>query len=323
MRNIALKADSAEYVQCIERNRELIAEIALNRSLPFERQTLLAAALANRTLDYLIAAMTEADDETLVAWVSISLRGFAREQSLFGLFVATISSTLDILLNNFGASAINVYSWLESALRRIDLAAGASRLEFHEERFTLDSVDAKIDEVLYKLSERDTITAEHSRSVGLWCGRIAKQLDLTKAETLLATRSGLIHDIGKIRTPLEILTAPRALTENEWEIMRNHTLEGVNAIENIVELGEFVPAVRWHHERIDGKGYPDRLDGSRIPLSAKIVAVADAFNAMVARRPYREPLSPSFAIEELKRHRGSHFEERIVNAMIDVVRRLG
>jgi HD-GYP domain-containing protein (c-di-GMP phosphodiesterase class II) len=85
------------------------------------------------------------------------------------------------------------------------------------------------------------------------------------------------------------------------------------------ELEALVPAVRWHHERMDGRGYPDRLEAVSIPTIARMVAVADAFNAMVARRPYRTPLAPSFAIEELKRHRGVQFDPAIVEAMIDVV----
>lgn len=319
MKNLA-QCDDPEVIGCIEQNRGAIVKTALLRSLPPERHTVLANALANRTLDYLMASLSYRDDQSLNDWVADSLRnGLAREQALFNLFAACVSASLDIMMREIGYLGAPVYAWLETVQRRIDLTVGAARLEFNEERFALDSIDAKIDEVLYKLSERDTLTAEHSHSVGLWCTRIAKQLGLSRNETLLVSRSGLVHDIGKITTPLEILTAERALDDDEWVIMRRHTLEGVAMLETVPELQDMLPAVRWHHERMDGRGYPDGLDGTRIPLSARIVSVADAFNAMVARRPYREPLSPIVAIEELKRHSGSHFDTPIVTALVEVV----
>ena len=313
------RSGESEFVACIERNREVIVATAMGRSLPPERHSVLADALANRTLDYLMGALTSGSEDNLISWVISSVRGFASEQTLFDLFASTVSAALDVLLNELGHVASGTHQWLETVQRRIDLCASASRIEFHHERFALDSVDAKIDEVLYRLSERDTSTAEHSRSVGMWCWRIARQLGFSREDALLAARSGLIHDIGKIATPLEILTAPRALDAEEWEIMKQHSMEGVKVIEAVPELRAFVPAVRWHHERVDGRGYPDRLEGASIPLTARIVAVADAFNAMVARRPYRAPRSPSFAIEELRRHSGAHFDPSIVTAMIDVV----
>ncbi len=243
----------------LELDRRRIVSVALNRSVSPERQTVLADALCNRALDYLIKTIRTSDDEDIVSWISASLRGYAREQGLFGVFTSTVSAALDHLIQDFGSDSEVIHS-LERLQHRIDVTVSASRLNFHEEHFALDSIDAKIDEVLFQLSERDTITAEHSRAVGMWCSRIAKKMSMSREETLLASRSGLIHDIGKVRTPLEILTAPRSLSDAEWQIMRRHTLDGVDAIESFPELQDFLPAVRWHHERMDGRGYPDGLD---------------------------------------------------------------
>lgn len=319
--NSNINAGDAPLTKTLENNRASIVNIALNRSLPPERQSLLADALCHKTLDKLIDALNQVDEEPMVTWVSDSLCGFVQDQALFDVFPTTVSAGVDVLLRHFGYR-MGMLEWLESIQHRLDVVVSTARLELHEERFSLDSVDAKIDEVLYYLSERDTITAEHSRSVGMWCWRIAKKMQMTRAETLLVSRSGLIHDIGKIKTPLEILTAPRSLSDEEWQIMRRHTLDGVEAIQSINELRDLIPAVRWHHERIDGRGYPDGLDGSAIPIAARIVSVADAFNAMIARRPYRKPLSPTVAIEELKRHSGAHFDPSVIIAMIDVVSQL-
>jgi putative nucleotidyltransferase with HDIG domain len=303
---------------CIENNRRAIVLLALTRALPPERRTVLAHALANRTLDHLVAAIGEGSDEAFLSWIRDSLRGLARDQALFDLFACTVSAALDTASSHLGTLG-EQGEWLAAVQRRIDLCTGAFRIEAHERTFSLEPIDAKIDEVLYRLSEWDTMTAEHSRCVGTWCWRIAKRMGLPREEALLAARSGLVHDVGKIFTPIEILIAPRSLTEDEWDVMKQHAMQGVQLLADIQELERLVPAVRWHHERMDGHGYPDALDPVSIPLVARIVSVADAFNAMVARRPYRTPLAPSFAIEELKRHRGAQFDPSIVEAMIDVV----
>ncbi|HKU66276.1 MAG TPA: HD domain-containing phosphohydrolase [Candidatus Baltobacteraceae bacterium] len=311
-------AAAMSLADCIQNNRRSIVLSALMRALPPERRTVLAHALANRTIDQLVEAVVEGRDDTLLAWIRESLRGFGRDQALFDLFASTVSSALDVASSQMGPLPANA-EFLEDVHRRIDLCTGAFRIEVHRQGFALEAVDAKIDEVLYRLSEWDTTTAEHSRCVGMWCWRVAKRMGVPRDEALLAARSGLIHDVGKIFTPLEILTAPRKLTEDEWDVMRQHAMQGVNLISDIRELERLVPAVRWHHERMDGRGYPDALDPVSIPFIARIVSVADAFNAMVARRPYRTPLAPSAAIEELKRHRGAQFDPAIVEAMIDVV----
>lgn len=142
---------------------------------------------------------------------------------------------------------------------------------------------------------------------------------LPREHELFVKRSGLIHDIGKMQTPKEILHAPRALDEEEWRIMQLHPVQGAEIIQGIPELRHLAAIVRGHHERFDGRGYPDGIAGSDIPMASRIVTVADSFNAMIAQRPYRRPFSPTVALEELKRHRGTQFDPRIVEAMIDVV----
>lgn len=307
-----------DLAQCMRNNPRAIVLMALTRSLPPERRSVLAHALASRTLELLIDAVVQANEQVLLEWIRESLRGFARDQALFDLFASTVSSALDTASAHLGTLGEHA-EWLQDVQRSIDLSTGQFRIEAHERAFALEPIDAKIDEVLYRLSEWDTTTAEHSRCVGMWCWRIARRMGLARDDAMLAARSGLVHDVGKIFTPVEILNAPRKLTDDEWDVMRQHAMQGVHLLAEIHELERLVPAVRWHHERMDGRGYPDALDPASIPLVARIVSVADAFNAMVARRPYRAPLAPSFAIEQLKRHRGAQFDPAIVEAMIDVV----
>jgi putative nucleotidyltransferase with HDIG domain len=183
----------------------------------------------------------------------------------------------------------------------------------------IDDIDTSIEILFERLDIVAPLMSEHSRAVSAWCGRLARLLSLSEDEIAFVTRCGLIHDIGKMHTPADILAAPRQLTPEEWTIMRDHAADGGRIVSEVPLLRPFAPIVRGHHERIDGKGYPDGLKGGAIPLAARIVAVADSFNAMIGRRPYRLPLAPTDALNELARHRGTQFDPEIVEAMERVV----
>jgi HD-GYP domain-containing protein (c-di-GMP phosphodiesterase class II) len=105
--------------------------------------------------------------------------------------------------------------------------------------------------------------------------------------------------------------------------MREHAAAGAAIVEGVPLLSDLTPAVRAHHERVDGRGYPDGLEESRIPLAVRIVSVADSFNAMIGNRPYRPPLAPTIALEQLRLHSGTQFDPNVVHAMIEVVNSRG
>lgn len=180
-------------------------------------------------------------------------------------------------------------------------------------------IDGTIAALLVRPDDADPLSAEHSRAVSLWCRRLALRLELDDDACRFAARCGLMHDVGKAFTPTDILNAPRSLSNDEWVIMREHTTAGARILAAVRELEPFVPAARSHHERLDGKGYPDRLPAREIPFVIRIVTVADSFNAMIGRRPYRLPLSPAAALEQLVRHRETQFDPTIVEAMIDII----
>ena len=167
---------------------------------------------------------------------------------------------------------------------------------------------------------RDPLTGEHLRAVGSWCGRLSAALGLSVEAQRFATLCGLLHDVGKLATPSEVLGKPGALDEDEWVVMRGHARSGAALLERIASLRDVAPIVRAHHERIDGRGYPDGLRGGEIPLVARIVAAADAFHAMISRRPYRDPLSVPEAAEQLLAGRGTQWDTVVVDAIIGLVR---
>ncbi len=163
---------------------------------------------------------------------------------------------------------------------------------------------------------RDTYTGEHSRRVTRFAILLGEQLHLSAAE-LESLRFGTpLHDIGKIGVVDAILRKPGPLTPAEFEIMKTHPTAGSKIIELIPDLHAILPIVRSHHERWDGTGYPDSLASDAIPLLARIVAVAEAFDAMTSDTPYRKALTLDEAFSELGRHSGSQFDPTIVTAFL-------
>ncbi len=303
----------------METLRQEIARRALSRALPPEHRSVLAEVVSKRTTDRIVEWQSNRDVESMFAWVDSVLRDHPQQRNVYSLLSSTVSAALDVLSEEMSLPA-ELLAGLTDLQQRIDVRVGAYCVQNHDSLLqAVNPVDARIDELLLRLSTQDSLTAEHSRSVGMWCWRIAKRLNLTREESYVITRSGLLHDVGKTATPIEILTAPRGLTQDEWEIMRQHAAQGEEIVRQSAELHPFAPAVRSHHERFDGRGYPDGLERWSIPFAARVVAVADAFNAMIARRPYRAPLPPNRAIEELKRNSGSQFDPAAVEAMIEVV----
>jgi putative nucleotidyltransferase with HDIG domain len=164
------------------------------------------------------------------------------------------------------------------------------------------------------LDARDRYTAGHSEAVAIYARDIALGLGLTSEEQQLAYVCGLVHDIGKIGLPAGLLEKPGALTLEERRQMQKHSEIGERILANVETYAEIASVVRHHHERLDGAGYPDGLEGSQIPLLARVIAVADAYNAMTSDRPYRDAMPSSIARARLAQAVGSQFDPHIVLA---------
>jgi putative nucleotidyltransferase with HDIG domain len=162
-------------------------------------------------------------------------------------------------------------------------------------------------------------TAGHSERVTDVAGVIGRELGLTGAEHDTLRRGGLLHDIGKIAVPPAILDKSRQLSEDEWRVMRRHPAVGCEILAPIAAFADALAIVRSHHERMDGTGYPDALYGEEIPWLARILAVADVFDALVSDRPYRSGLTVAAACEIIQNSSGTHFDPRVVHAFMDAV----
>ena len=164
------------------------------------------------------------------------------------------------------------------------------------------------------LDARDQYTAGHSAAVAVYARDIAAKLDLSEEHQQLAHLCGLVHDVGKVGLPAGLLEKPGALTLEERRRMEEHSAIGERILGKVDDYGEIARIVRHHHERMDGNGYPDRLCGDEIPIISRIIAVADAYNAMTSGRPYRDAMPSRVARFRLAQATGTQFDTTVVAA---------
>jgi len=164
------------------------------------------------------------------------------------------------------------------------------------------------------LDARDQYTAGHSAAVAVYARDIAERMGLSAQEQKLVHLCGLVHDIGKVGLPAGLLEKPGALTLDERRRMEEHSIIGERILANVDDYAEIARIVRHHHERMDGNGYPDRLPGREVPLLSRIIAVADAYNAMTSGRPYRDAMPSRVARLRLAQAAGTQFDTGVVAA---------
>jgi putative nucleotidyltransferase with HDIG domain len=171
------------------------------------------------------------------------------------------------------------------------------------------------------LDARDGATSAHSREVMVLAVKVAEELGLPGPDVEAVRIAALLHDVGKIAVSDTLLQKPGPLSEAEWTAMREHPTLGQRLLGKLPLPASAIEAIRYHHERYDGAGYPDGLAGEAIPLGARIVAVADAYHAMTSDRPYRRRSTVAQARKEIRRCAGAHFCPRVVEAFLAVSQR--
>lgn len=192
----------------------------------------------------------------------------------------------------------------------------AERRRKSVERLVIQMVQA----LANTIDAKDSYTNGHSTRVAKYSAMIAAHMGYTGEKLELVRYTALLHDIGKIGIPEEIINKPSKLTDEEYQVIKTHPVIGSNILKEITEIPDIAIGARWHHERYDGKGYPDGLKGTGIPEIARIIGVADAYDAMTSRRSYRGIIPQETVMGELERGKGSQFDPEIAEIMLGLIR---
>jgi putative two-component system response regulator len=169
------------------------------------------------------------------------------------------------------------------------------------------------------IDAKDKYTNGHSLRVAKYSRMIAQRLQFSEAELEHLYNMAMLHDIGKIGIPDNIINKPSKLTPEEYDVIKTHPVTGYEILSEMPDLEDIGIGARWHHERYDGGGYPDGLKGDEIPLVARIISVADAYDAMTSNRSYRSLMPQDAVKEEIKKGMGTQFDPYIARVMLDIM----
>jgi HD-GYP domain-containing protein (c-di-GMP phosphodiesterase class II) len=200
---------------------------------------------------------------------------------------------------------------IEAAIAQLKKAAHENHLLFlNSVRMLAAAIDAK-----------DPYTRGHSERVARYSIGIGKNLSLPEKDMRNLRISALLHDVGKIGIDDRILRKPGALSDEEFEVMKQHPAKGAAIMSGVAQLIDIIPGMKYHHEKWSGGGYPDGLEGEQIPMQARIVAIADTFDAMTTNRPYQKAMELGYVVEKIKSFAGTRFDPRVVEAFVSAVKR--
>ncbi|UFJ40014.1 HD-GYP domain-containing protein [Brevibacillus humidisoli] len=242
----------------------------------------------------------------------------------------TLTYVLVMVHGGIGARLIEYYG--APSLLPILVTFVIISIVFHQYFNNLNSLQQKMDEVKHlndsiltamaaSIDARDPYTHGHSYRVAYWGRELATAIGLSKKEADEVYYGGILHDIGKIGIEDDILNKEGKLSKEEYHKIQQHPVIGYHIVKQAGVFPELLPAIRNHHERVDGKGYPDGLGGTEIPLIARILAISDAFDAMVSDRPYRKGVPVDQALQIIKENAGTQFDAVLAETFVRLVRR--
>ena len=265
-----------------------------------------------------MAAVTQVTFDRFLVAVAFSLHFGTRLWSFFAdLWQGALKEEVALyLLGLLTVMVVEVHPWgLLLTVIPVALVYLSLRNSLRLQVLTRDAVEKMADVI----DRRDPYTAGHSIRVADLAARIATEMGLPWDEVETIRAAARVHDLGKIEIDSVVLNKPGRLEGREWELMRRHPIVGAEIISRFPEFARGADYIRYHHERWDGKGYPYGLRGEEIPLGARIIAVADSYDAMTTDRPYRRALSRDVVMAELKRGAGVQWDPDVVAAFLRIL----
>lgn len=237
------------------------------------------------------------DEDTETRGLALGAMDFIRKPIIPDTLVLRVKHTLELVL-------------LQNHLtREVERKTEENEsLSLHIVKALAEAIDAK-----------DTYTNGHSSRVAEYSRMIAERAGYTEEKLDDIYMMGLLHDVGKIGVPDAVINKPARLTDYEFSLIKNHPVMGARILKNIKEMPQLSSGARWHHERYDGKGYPDGLKGKDIPEEARIIAIADSYDAMTSRRSYRDPLSQDVVRSEIEKGKGTQFDPDFADIMLKMI----
>ncbi len=217
------------------------------------------------------------------------------------------------------ALVIFIFQYLARALARSE--ERAEQLEAHSIRLASAQLGV-LTTLVQTLELRDRMTARHAAAVARYARELARELGCNESEQELVHTAGLLHDIGKFALPDRILHA-EILSDEDWAVIRRHPQDGATLVGRLDGYGPIAEAILYHHEHVDGSGYPAGLIGSEIPFSSRIIAICSTYDTLTARHSYRSPMTPKDAIAELRRVAGRQLDSELVDVFINMIGRDG
>lgn len=209
-----------------------------------------------------------------------------------------------------------LFRHLQESKKRIE----EQNREINQQKYDLEQMGTEIIGALAQAIEvRDIYTSGHCHRVAYMACEVGKRLGLNSQELINLKWAGIVHDVGKIGIPEEILNKTGKLTPEEYEVMKTHPALGAKILSSMRNSHDILSGVRHHHERIDGKGYPDKISGDSISLQARIIAVCDVWDALTSKRSYRTEFPFHEAIEIMKSGRGTQFDAHVLDVFLDII----
>ena len=228
----------------------------------------------------------------------------------FKLFLVVMTIAVTFLYKLYGSFTI-IFTLLP-----LIVAQYAYLLRIKERKTLLNSIM----QIVKIIDAKDAYTAGHSKRVAEYTEKIARKLRLNEYDVDILTNLANLHDIGKVQIDLSVLNKPGKFNDSDWAEMKKHPEVGYKIVREIVFLKNSAKAILYHHERVDGEGYPYGVKGDKIPLFAKILTVADAYDAMTSDRPYKKALTQKKAIKELQKCADKEFDRKISSMMIEIIK---